>query len=120
MPKFTLKTLLVTAAIGGITIPAIAQVTRITEPVNVPTRSIDADFVLADADEDGGLDRNEFVSFAPAFGLRTWWAAMSNSSAKAVNMRGYRPLPMKKHRAFSSMMKKAFTIVFHQENMATR
>lgn len=63
MPKMTLKTLLIVTAIGGIAIPTIAQTTRITESVNVPTRVVDADFVVADINQDGGLDRDEFVSF---------------------------------------------------------
>jgi len=64
MPKLTMKTLLITAAIGAVSTPSMAQITKVTEPVNVPTRVIDADFVIADINEDGSLDRDEFVSFA--------------------------------------------------------
>ena len=64
MPKITLKTLFVVTAFGAMAIPAIAQRTIVTETVNVPTRSIDADFAVADINQDGALDRDEFVSFA--------------------------------------------------------
>jgi len=53
MPKMTLKTILALSAIGAIAVPVAAQITTITEPVNVPTRSVDADFVVADINQDG-------------------------------------------------------------------
>jgi len=64
MPKITLKTVLILTAMGSVAATATAQVTKITEPVNVPTRAVDADFVVADINQDGSLDRDEFVSFA--------------------------------------------------------
>ncbi len=64
MPKLTLKTLLILTVMGGGATIATAQVTKITEPVNVPTRAVDADFVVADVNQDGSLDRDEFVNFA--------------------------------------------------------
>ena len=65
MPKVTIKTVFLTVAIGGsIGSTAFAQTTKITEPVNVPTRVVDAGFVAADVNQDGSLDRDEFVNFA--------------------------------------------------------
>ncbi|MEP1229144.1 MAG: hypothetical protein ABJG88_00565 [Litorimonas sp.] len=65
MPNMTIKTLFLTASICGLTTStALAQISELTESVNVPTRIVDADFVTADINQDGSLDRDEFVSFA--------------------------------------------------------
>lgn len=60
MPKLT-KTMMISAIFAAAATPALAQdVEKIVEPV--PTA--EADFMTSDLDQDGALDRDEFVTFA--------------------------------------------------------